>query len=382
MSPVSTPQIAVVGAGEMGRMTMDLIQRQSPHARFRVYDRSRISLDRVRAAFPNAELIECDLLRDGLPGLAGSDLVINFAGPFFAGADAAARAALDVTVPYVDICDDAEGTAAVLELDAEAKAKGIGLVTGAGNSPGTSNVLARALLEEDNTIDGIRVVWVVRDEDPGGLAPLRHMLHMAVVPCPIWQDGAMTTTPGFQPSTARTHQLPEPVGEVTAFDTSHPEPVTLGRRYPHLRHVSCQGALLPRWSNDAFSVLGRIGFGDPTLHVEIDGRSIEPTEVLWRMLWKRYEARQGQPRTCVTVVQVQGLRGDDVTTTATIRDDFSMVRTTGVGAATAALALLAQPAPAGAWGAEILPPDTTLQLFQTVADSIGAVPDGIVFESA
>lgn len=376
----SNPQLAVVGAGEMGRMTMDLIQRQAPSARFKVYDRSSASLDRVKTAFPDAELIQCDLLQDGLPDLRGSDLVLNFAGPFFAGANAAARAALDESVPYLDICDDAEGTSAVLALNVEAQAKGIALVTGAGNSPGTSNVLARALIEADDTVDGIRVVWVVRDEDPGGLAPLRHMLHMAVVPCPIWQDGGVMTTPGFRPSTARTHQLPEPVGEVVAFDTSHPEPITLGRHYPHLRHVSCQGALLPRWSNDAFSVLGRIGFGDPDLHVEIDGQTIEPAEVLWRMLWKRYESRQGQPRTCVTVVQVQGLRGDEVVATATIKDDYSMVRTTGVGAATAALALLAQPAPAGAWGAEVLDPGATLKLFHTVADSVGAVRDGIVFE--
>lgn len=378
----TAPHIAVVGAGEMGRMTMELIRRQAADATFKVYDRSGESLARVRTAFPEAELVECDVLRDGLPGLRGSDLVLNFAGPFFAGANAAARAALDTAVPYVDICDDAEGTQAVLALNAEAEAKGIALVTGAGNSPGTSNVLARALLENDNTIDGIRVVWVVRDEDPGGLAPLRHMLHMAVVPCPIWQDGTMITTPGFRPSTARTHRLPDPVGEVVAFDTSHPEPVTLGRSYPHLRHISCQGALLPRWSNDAFSVLGRLGFGDPTLHVEIEGQTIEPAEVLWRMLWKRYESRQGQPRTCVTVVQVQGLRGDEVAATATVHDNHSMVRTTGVGAATAALALLDQPAQPGAWGAEVLPPDTALKLFQTIADSIGAVPGGIAFDLA
>src|SRR4051812_23555204 len=95
----STPQLAVVGAGEMGRMSMDLIRRQTPDARFRIYDRSAESLARAKASFPDAELIQCDLLEDGLPGLRGSDLVLNFAGPFFAGANVAARAALDEAVP-------------------------------------------------------------------------------------------------------------------------------------------------------------------------------------------------------------------------------------------------------------------------------------------
>ncbi len=384
MTEIDSPLIAIVGAGEQGKMTIALVGSELPDARFHVFDRSADALAKVQSLHPDSvvKTTRTDVLKDGLPGLAGADLVVNFAGPFFAGANAVARAAIDARVPYVDICDDAEGTRAVLGLADEAEAAGIGLVVSAGITPGISNVLARRLVDQDDTVDGIRVVWVIRDEDPGGLAPLRHMLHMAVVPAPVWIDGKATTSAGYSPKTASLHVLPEPVGEITAFDTSHPEPVTLPRAFPHLKYASCQGALLPQWSNDMFAMLGKIGFGDPSLTVEVGGQIVEPAEVLWKLLWARYDSRPGLTRRTLTLVQVQGLRGDEVVSTGTVYDDHSMVRTTGLGAASAVLQLLRDPAPAGAWGTEVLDPIPTLETFERLASSIGAVPHGVRFDTA
>jgi lysine 6-dehydrogenase len=373
-------RIVVVGAGHMGRMTMELIARHVPAVRFHIIDRDLDALNTARMALgEKAVTVKADLLRDGIPPLPSADLVVNFAGPFYAAADIVAKAAIDARIPYVDICDDAEGTRAILALGESAEEAGVALVTGAGNSPGMSNVLARRLIDGDQTIDGIRVVWVVREDDPGGLAPLRHMLHMTVVPCPIWDDGAEAVSAGFTPKTARTHRLPEPVGDIVAFDTSHPEPLTLPRAFPHLRHASCQGALLPQWSNEAFSTLGRLGFGDPELRVEIHGRCIDPAEVLWKVLWARHTGRSGLKRDCLTVVQVQALNGDEIASTATLFDDHAMVRTTGIGAATAVLRLLEAPAPAGAWGTEVLDPEPTLTIFHRIANSVDAIRDGVQF---
>ena len=78
-------------------------------------------------------------------------------------------------------------------------------------------------------------------------------------------------------------------------------------------------------------------------------------------------------------MQVQGLRGEDVSATATIVDDHPMVRTTGIGAATAVVSLLQTPAPAGAWGTEILSPTTTLEIFDRIATTAGAIRDGVQF---
>ena len=185
-------------------MTLRILINRLPEASFVAVDRAEAGLERARALAPDRVTAERrDVVGDGPPNLAGCDVVINLAGPFYGGSDAIARAALGAGVAYLDICDDAEGARAILDLDEEARAAGVPLITGAGNSPGMSNVLGMKLLADFPECDGVRVVWVVRDADPGGLAPLRHMLHMAVSPCPVWRDGKLADTPGFVPSTRR-----------------------------------------------------------------------------------------------------------------------------------------------------------------------------------
>ena len=365
-------------------MTLRMLLRRLPEASFTVVDRSEASLERARALGPHRLAAERrDVAADGPPNLAGCDAVINLAGPFYRGSDTVARAAMEAGVAYIDICDDAEGAQAILDLDEEAAAARVPLITGAGNSPGMSNVMGKKLLADFPNCDGVRVVWVVRDANPGGLAPLRHMLHMAVSPCPIWRDGKLDDTPGFVPSTRRDYVLPEPVGATAAFDTAHPEPLTMGRAYPELRHVSVQGALLPNWANEAFSMLGRLGFGYHDLTVEVDGATVHPDEVLWKLLWARHKRRSGAgAMRGLTCVQTQVLRGDEVCATMTILDDHSMVRTTGLGAATAVLCVLERRPSPGAWGTEVLDADRALEILSELAEAEGALPQGIIRERA
>lgn len=374
--------LALAGAGEMGTATLGVLARRLPEACIRVIDRSAEHLARAQAVAPEqitTEQVEIDY--EDPPSLEGVDLAINFAGPFYVGSNALARAALLAGCPYMDICDDVEGTRAVLELDDAAVAAGTPLISGAGNSPGISNVMGKRLLEEYPAADGIRVVWVVRDSDPGGLAPLRHMLHMAVEPCPLWDGGEMVNSPGFVPRTAREHDLPEPVGRITAFDTAHPEPITMSRAFPSLRHVSVQGALLPGWANDAFSTLGRIGFGDHDLKVEVDGVTIAPDVVLWKLLWARHHKRggvDGSEKAGLTCVQVQALEGEKILGTLSIYDNHSMSRTTALGAAAAALAVLDSRPPPGSWGTEVLDAKRTLDFLIELAEQEQALPAGLI----
>lgn len=375
------PPIAIVGAGEMGRHTLKILTDHLPQRRFRVYDMSPANLDRAKEIAPDrisAEVME--ITPGNTPDLGDCAIVVNFAGPFYRGSDAVAQAALAAGCPYLDICDDVEGANAILDLDERAKQAGVPLITGAGNSPGVSNVIGRLLLERYPQCDGIRVVWVVKDSDPGGLAPLRHMLHMAVEPCPIWDEGRLTETPGYVPETAMTHRMPV-LGEVEAYDTAHPEPVTMSRAIPGLRHVSVQGAMLPGWANAAFSTLGRIGFGYHDMAVEVDGTEVKPDEVLWKVLWARHDLRAtGEAKPGMTCVQVQALNGDEIVAAMTVYDDHSMVRTTALGAGAAVLAVLADRPPPGAWGTEVLDPPAVLDRLRALADEQEALPEGIVEE--
>jgi len=371
------PAVMLVGSGQMGRSALRILLAALPQARFTVVDRSAKSLDAARALDPQrVKCVLADVFRDGID-VGGASVVINFAGPFYLGSTAVALAAIAAGANYVDVCDDVEGIEAVLSLDAEAKAAGVTLVTGAGLSPGVANWISARLLAQRPAVDGIRIVWVVREADPGGLAVLKHMLHMAVTPCPTWVDGQLEHSRGFVPETAETFVLPAPFGETEAYDTAHPEPITLPREFPHLRLVQCKGSLQPRWANSAFSTLGRIGFGDRSLRIEIGGTEIEPVEALWKTLWARYHKRSGVRAQAATQVNVIGLEGDRPVLMHSIADDADMSRGTGLGVAAAALTILKHPARSGCGGVELLPSEEGLANFWDLAGAQGAFAGGI-----
>jgi lysine 6-dehydrogenase len=378
---VAEKTIAVLGAGHMGRSALRILLRRRPHDWFRVLDRDQGALAEA-AALDRRRVSTCraDLLTDELD-LSGCSVILNLAGPFFTGSDRAARAALAHGVPYVDIADDAETTQAILDLDGEASRAGIPLLTGAGLSPGVSNWMAGRLLAEHPEADEVQVVWVVHEPDPGGLAPLRHMLHMAVTPCPVWQHGRLQRSPGYVPATAATYRFPEPLGLTEAYDTAHPEPLTLSRRFPQLRHARCKGALKPGWANAAFSTLGRIGFGYHDLQVDINGTPVQPAEFLWKLLWARYERRGRPAGHPVTAIQVITSAAGNELGALTILDDAVMARGTGLGAATAVDILLERGAPAGAHGVEVLDHAAALATFTALARDEHAFRDGIITTS-
>lgn len=370
--------VMLVGAGQMGRSTLGILARSLPDARFRVVDRSETSLA-LATAIDAARITgeRRDIARDGLDA-AGMDLVVNLAGPFFLGSDQAARAALAAGAAYVDVCDDAEGTQTILDLHGAAVDRGVALITGAGNSPGVSNWIACDILEREPSIDGIKIVWITRERDPGGLAVLRHMLHMTVAPCPVWRNGRMEFSKGFMPETAESFDVPAPFNHIEAYDTAHPEPLTLARHRPDLALVQCKGSLSPKWANAAFSMLGRIGFGRSELTVEMNGEEIQPIEVLWKLLWKRHEQNPGKERPAFTQINVIGTRRGTPVVMHTITDEADMSRGTGIGMAAAALALLEGDVPAGANGVEAIPASRGLAHFRRLAAAEGAFPDGIV----
>ncbi|MFV0461513.1 MAG: saccharopine dehydrogenase family protein [Actinomycetales bacterium] len=370
--------VGIVGMGQMGGAALGILLAQLPEARFVAMDRSREAVQRAQAVDPariRGEVV--DATSDSVD-LNGLDLVLNMSGPFFAGSDSLAHAALKAGTTYIDIGDDLEATETVLAMDAEAKRAGVALITGAGWSPGVSNWCASRLLAEFPDSDGVQVVWATHERDPGGLAPLRHMLHMAVTPCPVWRNGEWVQSPGFVPETAGTFAFPEPLGVIEAYDTAHPEPRTLARFYPQVRNASCKGSLRPAWANAAFSTLGRIGFGYSDIGVDVAGNEVEPAEFLWRMMWARHQASTassaGQP---LTGLLVQVLHDTHVLGAVALLDDAPMSRGTGLGAAIAALAALRERPPAGAWGPEILPWQFALAEFERIGRSMGGFGPGI-----
>ncbi|MGW8812507.1 saccharopine dehydrogenase family protein [Gordonia terrae] len=372
--------VAIVGVGQMGGAALRILLEELPDARFVAMDRAPGALARAEALDPRRVSGRVVDVSTEEVDLAGVDLVLNMSGPFFAGSGSLAQDALRSGTTYIDIGDDLEATDSILALDAAAKSAGVALITGAGWSPGVTNWCAARLLDEHPDADGVQVVWATHERNPGGLAPLRHMLHMAVSPCPVWSDGRWVESPGFVPATAAEFDFPEPLGRIEAYDTAHPEPRTLARTYPRLRNASCKGSLRPAWANAAFSTLGRIGFGYHDLAIDVAGHDVEPAEFLWKMMWARHSAGSpGDEGVALTALLVQVLGGSDaeVLGSLAVVDDAPMSRGTGLGAAVAAVAALREPPPAGAWGPEVLPWQFALGEYERIGLELGGFGPGI-----
>lgn len=85
-------------------------------------------------------------------------LVVTTVGPFVRFGASVLNACLDVEVDYVDIANELTAVRAVIERDAQARARGITAVTGAGFGPGGSESLVLDLVEElGETPDLVRV---------------------------------------------------------------------------------------------------------------------------------------------------------------------------------------------------------------------------------
>jgi short subunit dehydrogenase-like uncharacterized protein len=171
--------------------------------------------------------------------LAGADLVLNCAGPFFRLGVPALEAAIEARTSYLDICDDPEPTLAMLALDERARRAGIFAVIGMGASPGVSNLLAARAARRLDRVEDCFTVWPLDGASvPGGEADLR--------------DAARSASHG--PSAAAVHLMEQISGRIrvvengrlaerapleaveidypgagrgTVYTVGHPEPLTL-----------------------------------------------------------------------------------------------------------------------------------------------------------
>lgn len=176
--------------------------------------------------------------------IRGHDVVAGALGPFYRFEVSVARAAIEAGVNYVSICDDHDATQEVLQLHELARDKGVTILTGAGWTPGLTNLLALLGVRELDSAQEIHINWVGALADAAGLAAVVHFLHVFSGQVPTFQDGRwQMINAGSGPMTVT---FPEPVGDVTVYHMGHPEPITIPRFIPNLRHVTLRGGLMER----------------------------------------------------------------------------------------------------------------------------------------
>jgi short subunit dehydrogenase-like uncharacterized protein len=153
---------------------------------------------------------------------ADARLVLTTVGPFVRYAVPVLEACLDARVCYVDIANELTAVLAVLERDAQARASGVTVVTGAGFGPGGTESLVLGLVDElGETPDLVRVATVPA---PTHVSPGVRETIAALLPegATTYVDGALVHAPFGSGATmlnfggARRTMLPGPAGDLEA----------------------------------------------------------------------------------------------------------------------------------------------------------------------
>lgn len=207
--------------------------------------------------------------------IRGHDAAASGIGPFYRYEAQVARAAIEARVPYVSLCDDYDGTQAVLELDDAAKAAGVTVLSGLGWTPGLSNLLARKGAEQFDLVDEINVAWGSSASDSEGYAVILHTLHIFTGRVPSYRKGRRVDV--LAGSDKEVVLFPPPVGRVNCYHLGHPEPLTLPQSLPSVRTVTLKGGLSEQPLNDLALWLARLRLTDTPAKKDVLGQIIKAT---------------------------------------------------------------------------------------------------------
>jgi len=285
------------GAGYMGAgIVRDLISDRAivDITRVRVCDASREKMEAlaVELGDPRLELVDLDVATPEAlqAAIAGSSICINCVPTLLGYQMRVFEAALAAKVPYVDLGGLGTYTVKQMAEHERFKAAGVTAVIGAGADPGMSNVICRAVADELDEIDSIRLYWaaeLVGEENPILVPPYSVSTVLAEYAHESTQfyDGRHVTCP---PMSGREFlDLPEPWGRCEFMHSPHSEQLTVpladGIRDKGIREFSWK-LHLPHREHEAWVGLVKAGFGDFDRPVEIGGQLVSPLDVLNRVI--------------------------------------------------------------------------------------------------
>ncbi|HPI93391.1 MAG TPA: saccharopine dehydrogenase NADP-binding domain-containing protein [Deltaproteobacteria bacterium] len=277
------PRVVVLGGcGAVGSVAVETLAGQDLFTEVVIGDHAvekaqqlakRIGSPKISAVFVDA--LEPETVRKAI---AGADVVLNCIGPFYSTVKPVLSVVIGAGINYVDICDDVDVTLEILDMDAEARAKGVTALIGMGSSPGATNLLARlayeTLLDETDAID---IFHTHGGEAVEGEGVIGHRFHCMSIDIPMYLDGRLARVRYFEPdgmALRQTFDFPVVGKDIPIYPYPHPEQVTLPR-YLKLRQVTNKGSVLPNEYYNLIRDLCGLGLAgtDP---VEVKGLPVVP----------------------------------------------------------------------------------------------------------
>jgi saccharopine dehydrogenase-like NADP-dependent oxidoreductase len=162
------------------------------------------------------------------------DVTIHTSGPFQTQDHGVARACIDQGCHYLDLADAREFVATIGELDTQAKAKGVLVVSGASSVPCLTAAVIDAYLPVFAQLEAIDYGITTAQQTNRGLATTSAVLSYVGKPIPMLRDGVMKTVYGWED----THVERYPgLGWRLFGNCDIPDLALFPRRYPTLKSM-------------------------------------------------------------------------------------------------------------------------------------------------
>ena len=126
------------------------------------------------------------------------DLVIDAAGPFQGSGYDVPRACLATGISYLDLADATDFVAGIDALDAEARAAGLAVISGASSVPALTGAVARKLAEGLDRIDSVDIALSAANRATGGASVVAAILSYVGRPVRVRRGGRWGQAWGWQ----------------------------------------------------------------------------------------------------------------------------------------------------------------------------------------
>ncbi|HET6880770.1 MAG TPA: saccharopine dehydrogenase NADP-binding domain-containing protein [Pirellulales bacterium] len=173
---------------------------------------------RIGADFRPCTLDDRDSLRRALDG---SFAVIHAAGPFQGGDYRVAEVCLELGAHYLDLSDARIFVAGIGRLDADARRRGLLVVSGVSSTPAITSALINELTSEFSRIDEIHTALSPGNRNPRGVSTVAAVLSYVGREIRVWRDGRWVSRPGW--GDARRLDFPSPVGRRRVYNCDVPD---------------------------------------------------------------------------------------------------------------------------------------------------------------
>jgi lysine 6-dehydrogenase len=294
--------IVLGGAGAMGRIAVRTLTEYSDIDQITIADYNEERAHEVAASLKRSNIVVkqidvndeerlCTLLR-------GADVVLNAVEYVFNLP--VLKACIHEKVHYADLGGLFHITRKLMNMNDEVSAAGITAILGMGGTPGITNVLARAAVEQLDRVESVKVQLGCSDDTPSSaplVAPysIRTILDEFTKQPQVFQDGVWYPQ---QPLSGQEEMVfPLPVGRATAVYSLHSECATFPIAFHDkgIRYVSFKIAF-PSDFMTKLKFLVDLGFASEE-PVNVRGEKVSPREVLARLI-EMVPAEEVEPQDC------------------------------------------------------------------------------------